>query len=162
MGSPLDTRAALVAALCCAVACAGSDSRAVDETRAGLLGLGGRELRACLGVPSDFAIDGDVEQQSYRFETDDETDASFGPDGIGGYVSAGRYPDESGAAPHGFPRDELDRSWCQLDFELTQGRVTRVSAEGKTREGMNADASCLLRARPCLSYDDLEELGWSE
>ena len=162
MGSRLETRFWLAATLCCAAACAGSYARAVDETRAGLLGLDGRELRACLGVPSDFVIDGDVEQQSYRLEPGDDPDVGFGPDGIGGYVNAGRYPGERAASPERFPLDQPDRSYCQLDFELTQGRVTRVSAEGRTREGMNTDTTCLLRARMCLPYDSVEEIERSE
>jgi len=60
MSSAIAKRAAAVVASVCTCACLGSYSSAVDETRAGLLGLDGRALRACLGVPTDFVIDGDA------------------------------------------------------------------------------------------------------
>lgn len=85
----------------------------------------GRDLRQCLGVPTDFVIDGDVEQQSYRFEHDDAPEAVHGPGGIGGVV-------------------------------------TGVSAQGRTREGLNSDATCLPRAQPCLPYADEEEVEATE
>ncbi len=150
-------RSVAVAVILCTCACLGSYSRALDETRAGLLGLEGRDLRGCLGVPTDFVIDGDVEQQTYRFDRADEFDSVPRPGDIGGVVIGGRGPSERGHDRGGFQRDEPDTSYCQLDFELTKGRVTRVSAQGRTREGMNADGSCLLRAEPCLSYADDEE-----
>jgi len=156
MSSGIAHRAAAVFVSACTCACLGSYSRALDATRAGLLGLDGRDLRACLGVPTDFVIDGDLEQQTYRFEHDDEFDTGHRPGDIGGVVIGGRGPSDRSYEPGGFPRDEPDQSFCQLDFELTRGRVTRVSAEGRTREGMNADGSCLLRAEPCLSYAEEE------
>jgi len=47
--------------------CFGSYERAVEETRAGLIGKTGRELRGCLGVPTDFDRDGEVELLTYRW-----------------------------------------------------------------------------------------------
>jgi len=158
MSSGIVRRAAAIFASACACACLGSYSRAIDETRAGLLGLEGRDLRACLGVPTDFTIDGDLEQQTYRFDHDDEFDDLPRPGEIGGVVLGGRGPSDRGYEPGGFPRDEPDQSFCQLDFELERGRVTRVSAQGRTREGMNADGSCLLRAEPCLDYAEDERV----
>ena len=154
MGSAVARRAISVFVIACTGACVGSYSRAIDETRAGLIGLAGRDLRACLGVPSDFSIDGDVEQQSFRFERSDDLDTHFGAGGIGNTVMGSGMPGDRGYDPHGFPDEEGDHSYCQLDFELTKGRVTRVSAEGRSREGMNADGSCLLRAEPCLASAD--------
>ncbi len=156
MNAWLASRAAAIFVSACACACLGSYSRALEETRAGLLGLDGRALRACLGVPTDFTVDGDFEQQTYRFERDDDFGGLEPPGGIGGVVLGGRGPTDRGYEPGGFPSDEPDQSFCQLDFELTQGRVSRVSAQGRTREGMNADGSCLLRAEPCLDYVDGE------
>lgn len=149
-------RAAAVIVTACTCACLGSYSRALDETRAGLLGLDGHDLRGCLGVPTDFTIDGDLEQQTYRFEPDDEFEPPYRAGDIGDVVLGGRGPSDRRYQPGGFPRHEPDHSFCQLDFELTKGRVTRVWAQGRSREGMNADGSCLLRAEPCLSYADEE------
>jgi hypothetical protein len=156
MSSGIARRAAAILSSACACACLGWYSRAIDETRAGLLGLDGRDLRACLGVPTDFNIDGDLEQQTYRFERDDAFAEAPRTAAIDGSVLGGRGPSDRAYDPDRFPRDEPDQSFCQLDFELTKGRVTHVTAEGRTREGMNADGSCLLRAEPCLDYADDE------
>jgi hypothetical protein len=162
MSSAFGRRAVLVVVTLFAFACVGSYSRAVEETRAGLLGLGGRELHQCLGVPSDFVIDGEVEQQSYRFEHDDDPEAVYGTGGIGGVMIGSQSRGDRGDEPRGFPVDDHDESYCQLEFELRNGRVTRVSAQGRTREGLNADASCLLRAQPCLSHADEDEFEATE
>jgi hypothetical protein len=148
------TRSAAILVCACACACVGPHTRAVEETHAGLLGLDGRALRACLGVPSEFTIDGDLEQQTYRFDHADAFDELDRYDVLGGGMLGSRRPADRAYDPDGFPRVEPDRSFCQLDFELTRGRVTRVSAQGLTREGINADGSCLLRAEPCLDYGD--------
>ncbi|MEX2207309.1 MAG: hypothetical protein WEF50_13860 [Myxococcota bacterium] len=154
MGSRIATRIAAILVGACACACFGSYTRALDETRAGLLGLDGRALRACLGVPNEFTIDGELEQQTYRFDHEDAFGELDRHGDIGGGVLGNRWPSDRAYDSGGFPRDEPDRSFCQLDFELTRGRVTRVLAQGLTREGMNADGSCLLRAEPCLDYGD--------
>lgn len=150
-------RAALVAWLSCAPACAGGYAREVDETRAGLLGLSGLDLRECLGVPSEFEIDGDVERQSYRFERDDEPAISLGTAASGGGMHGLHLPSERGYDPAARPPDAAGPSWCQLDFELTKGRVTKVAAQGRTSEGMIADSRCLLSARRCLPYESAPE-----
>ena len=162
MTSATARRAVLLVAMLCLWACASWYAREVDETRAKLLGLAGRDLRECLGVPSDFEIVGDVEQQSYRFEHADEREAAYRTGDIGGGVIGARGPGDRAYEPRGFHVDDHDPSYCQLDFELTGGRVTRVSAQGRTREGMNADASCLLRAQPCLAYADEDEADATE
>jgi len=162
MKAAITRSAALVVALLCFCACADWYAREVEETREGLIGLAGRDLRECLGVPSDFVIDGDVEQQSYRFEHDDEREAALRTGGIGGVVMGGSSPGDRSYDTRGFPVDDSDKSYCQLDFELTNGLVTRVSAQGRTREGMNADTSCLLRAQVCLPYADEVEPGATE
>ena len=145
MRSPIRSHAFRIAAALGVTACVGTYSQAVDETRAGLLELDGRDLRDCLGVPSDFEIDGDVERQSYRFEGHDPFGDDFRADHGDGIVIGDALPSDR----LGFPSDEPDPSYCQLDFELTSGRVTRVEAHGRTRDGMNADSSCMLRARRC-------------
>jgi hypothetical protein len=133
---------ALALALLGLAACAGSFSRAVEETRAGLIGLSGRELRRCLGAPTQVDMVGDVEQQTYRFERWQESspwaEAPFPP-----------RPGSLEATPRAdFP------SYCQLDFELRAGAVAEVRASGRDMQGMNADAACLLEARRCLPYED--------
>lgn len=130
-----------------------SASRELDETRAGLLGLSGLDLRECLGVPSEFEIEGDVERQSYRFEHDDEPAISLGTATSGGGMSELHLPSERGYDPLVLPPDSSVPSWCRLEFELTRGRVTKVEARGRTSEGMVADSRCLLAARRCLPHE---------
>lgn len=153
MRTTIRSHALRIAAALGVTACLGSYSQAVDETRAGLLELDGRDLRDCLGVPSDFDIDGDVEHQTYRFEGHDPFGDDFGANHGDGIVIGSQLPSDW----PGFPSDEPDPSLCQLDFELTSGRVTRVEAQGRTREGMNADSSCMLRARRCLPGADQDD-----
>lgn len=146
MRSTIRSHAFRITAALGVTACIGSYSRAVDETRAGLLELDGRDLRDCLGVPSDFEIEADVERQSYRFEGHDPFGDDFRADRSDAIIIGNQLPRDRLE----LPSDEPDPSYCQLDFELTKGRVTRVEAQGRTREGMNADSSCMLRARRCL------------
>jgi len=156
MSFPTASRAALVAWLLCAAACAGSYSREAEETRAGLLGLGGLDLRECLGVPTEFEIDGDVERQSYRFRNDEEPSISLGTAASDGGMRGLHLPGERGYEPDVLPHGGAVTPWCQLDFELTEGRVTKVAAQGRTSWGTVADESCLLRARDCLPHDSPE------
>lgn len=140
---------ALALALLALAACVGSYSRAVEETRAGLIGLSGRELRRCLGAPTQVDVVGDVEQQSYRFERWREPGVSADPweDRV---VLGGGAPGSGGLAPEG----DTYPSYCQLDFELRGGAVAAVAADGRDMRGMNADAACMLEARRCLPYED--------
>ncbi len=146
----LGTALALLALV--ASACVGSYSRAVEETRAGLVGLSARDLRRCLGAPTEFDTVGEVEQQTYRFEL--ERDDAFSSHGWDGPVVVGRGTSGSG----GFEthRDRLDQSYCQLDFELRGGVVTAVRSDGRDARGMNASGACLLEARRCIPSDEDE------
>jgi hypothetical protein len=149
-------RAALVAWLCCAAACAEGYAREVDETRAGLLGRSGLELRECLGVPIEFEIDGDVERQTYRVDRDDPPPITLGHVISGGGIRGLHLPSERGSDPDPFPPDLTVPTWCELDFELTKGHVTSVAARGRSAMSTFADPHCLLVARRCLSYDSPE------
>ena len=142
-------RAALVVALVATAACAGLNTREVEETRTGLLGLSGLELRKCLGVPTDFSVDGDVETQGYHFELDDH-EAGFEAGRLDADLGGMPTPGGRGYERRGFPFDDGPPPYCQLDFELTKGKVSQVSAQGRTREGLNADATCMLRAQACV------------
>ncbi len=162
MSSAIGHFGSFVIAILSGFACVGSYTHAVEETRAGLLGLGGRDLRQCLGIPSDFYLDGEVEQQTYRFEHDDEPEAVYGSGGIGGTSVWGRTSSDPSHDPVDRAVDARNESYCQIDFELTSGQVTSVSAQGRTREGLNADSTCLLRARRCVRYADEDEVSPEE
>ena len=117
----------------------------MEETRAGLIGKTGRELRECLGVPTDFDQRGDVELLSFRFAYSDHREIvpplTQSRPGI-------RFPDPMPVAKDGY---------CQLDFELDGSGVTKVTAHGVDDRGLRADGHCMLRARPCVDGDYVPE-----
>lgn len=134
------SRAALLAALALA-GCLGSYEREVEATRAGLIGKTGRELRECLGVPTDFDQRGDVELLRYRFDYTRTEDVMppITRRGVGGYPVPGRPP-----------REHDKEGFCQLDFELDAKGVTKVTALGRDDDGMRANSECMLRAQHCV------------
>lgn len=133
--------------------CLGSYERAVEETRAGLIGKTGRELRACLGVPTDFDREGEVELLTYRWVFDHKNGVTVGSGGVGGIV-IGRRGVGGGGDPLGFPRDPEEQAFCQLDFELGKSGVTSVTAVGRDDVGLRADSECMMRARHCVDDDE--------
>ena len=130
-------RALLTRALALA-GCVGSYERAIDETRAELIGLSGRDLRRCLGVPTDFDRDEGVEYLTYRWVFKPKqpmgVTTGIGSGGIGGIV-VGRKDAGGGYDPLGFPRDPSEQSTCQIVFELHKDAVTKVTAHGETEIG---------------------------
>jgi len=131
--------------------CFGSYERSVEETRAKLIGLSGRDLRSCLGVPTDFDREDDIEFLTYRWvlERDRGTTAHVGSGGVGGIV-IGRQDAGGGYDPLGFPRELDEKAFCELRFQLEKGGVTQVTASGRDDVGQRSDGSCLLRARHCV------------
>jgi hypothetical protein len=148
-------RIASVVALLLLASCIGSYEQAVEETRAGLIGKTGRELRECLGVPTDFDRAGDVELLTYRWVYNPKSgrDLPIGSGGIGGIV-IGRNGAGGGGDPLGFPRDLDEEAFCQLDFELGKSGVTKVTALGRDEVGLRTNAECMMRARRCVDEDD--------
>jgi hypothetical protein len=143
---------ALLGSALALASCAGSYERAVDETRAELIGLSGRDLRQCLGVPTDFDREDGVEYLTYRWVFKPQqpmgVTTGIGSGGIGGIV-IGRHDAGGGYDPLGFPREPAEQSTCQIVFELMKGAVTRVTAHGETEVGNKSDGRCLMRARRC-------------
>ena len=139
----------------CALAlasCLGSYEQAVEETRAGLIGKTGRQLRTCLGVPTDFDRDGDVELLTYRWVWNPKV-RNGGP--VTGGIVIGRGGMGGGGDPLGsFPSDPEEQGFCQIDFALDKQGVTKVTATGRDEVGLRADAECMLRARHCVDGDE--------
>jgi hypothetical protein len=52
---------------------------------------------------------------------------------------------------------EPAKGFCVLDFELRDGAVASVSADGRDAQGMNAAGPCMLEARRCIPYEDEPE-----
>lgn len=129
-----------------------SYERAVDETRADLIGLSARDLRSCLGVPTDFDREEGVEYLTYLWVFKPQqpmgVTTGIGSGGIGGIV-VGRQDAGGGYDPLGFPRDPSEQATCQLVFELRKGAVSKVTAYGETEMGLKADGKCLMRAQRC-------------
>jgi hypothetical protein len=138
------SRALALAAALALAGCAGSWEAALEETRAGLIGKTGRQLRECLGVPSDFDQRGDVELLTFRFAFAERrelvppvTDPRTGI----------RFPEPRLSEP----------GFCQLDFELDAKGVTKVTAHGVDDHGLRSDGQCMLRAQPCVDGDYVRE-----
>ena len=116
----------------------------MEETRAGLIGKTGRELRDCLGVPSDFDQRGDVELLTFRFAYTEHRDSAPPP-----------IPSRQGIY---FPEPRLtDPGFCELDFELDESGVTKATAHGVDDRGLRADGQCMLRAQRCVDGDYVRE-----
>jgi len=153
MSPPAFRRVALVCAALAACACFGSYERAVEETRAGLIGLSGRDLRKCLGVPTDFDREEGLEFLTYRWVFDRNRDrpgtTHIGSGGVGGIV-IGRRDAGGGYDPLGFPQELDEKEFCELDFVLAKGGVTQVTAHGRDQNDQRTDGPCLMRARRCI------------
>lgn len=143
-----------------ALACIGSYSKAIGETRAGVIGLTGKELRKCLGVPTDVAKDEELEIVTYRWESNSERAVTMGNGGIlTGPIRQRRPGPWDTRDPGGWDK-EWEEPFCELQFELQKGKVASVNAEGRSSEGLNRNGECLLRARPCVP--DPDEYEWVE
>ena len=138
----------------------GSYERAIEETRQDLLGLSERDLRRCLGVPTEFDRDAGVEFLTYRWVFKPRqpigVTSSVGSGGIGGIV-IGRRDAGGGYDPMGFPRDPSEQSVCQIRFALEKDAVTRVVAHGETEAGTKSDGKCLMRAQRCVDVRDEDD-----
>ena len=148
--------------LAAALALAGcvSYEAAVEATRADLIGLSGRDLRRCLGVPTDFDRDGGVEYLTYRWVLTPKQPGramTIGSGGIGGIV-VGRQDAGGGYDPLGFPPDPSQQATCQIVFRLEQGAVAKVTAHGESETGHQSDGKCLMRAQRCADVADADEL----
>lgn len=137
----------------------GSYERAIAETRKDLLGLSERDLRRCLGVPTEFDRDGGVEFMTYRWVSKPQqpmgVTTGIGSGGIGGIV-IGRRDAGGGGDPMGFPRDPSEQAVCQITFSLEKDAVIKVVAHGENEVGEKTDGKCLMRARRCVDVRDDE------
>jgi hypothetical protein len=140
--------------------CIGTYQREIEETRAGLIGKTGMDLRDCLGVPADFDANGDDELLIYRWVFDEQRPASPEPATIGsgmGGITIGRRSNDGRADPMGFPAEDRRQSTCELAFTLDKSGVTKVDAHGTDETGLRADGACILRARQCVYKNEIPE-----
>jgi len=131
-----------------------------------LVGVSGLELRKCIGVPARTSVDGASEFLTYRWAIEDQESAFVDPeervrrrgrvnpiDGTPGSLD----PFDTSADPGDelrVPRRGREKlGYCELIFELREGHVHGVEAEGRTSEGLNRDTDCLVRTRRCIPPD---------
>jgi len=145
----------------CAVGCVATSAR----LREALIGVPGLELRQCIGAPLEVIEQGDTEIARYRWAEQVEARSIFGAaervetydrdrqriqDRVRDWPVDGRSEED---------RKRLGRrgrlGFCELRFALQGGKVRSVEAEGRSSQGVNLDAECLLRARDCVPREKL-------
>jgi hypothetical protein len=123
----------------------------VARIRQGLLGLRALDLRECLPVPSEVKPQGATEIAIYRWEFTPRTERARAsafdepPDPGDPDLSRERRRFlESGERPR-------HMAYCQLSFELRDGRVQSLAVEGRDRSGLNAESDCIMQSRDCVA-----------
>ena len=123
-------------------ACAGSYQEAAEETRAGLIGMTGLELRDCLGVPAEYETDGENEILTYRWTLKPRPKPRIGPDSV---LTRRNDPTWS--------NDPDNQGLCELVFVMGKDGVSEVTAHGRDEVGLRADSQCLVSAHRCIGED---------
>ena len=118
-----------------------------DRVREQLVGLPARHLNQCIGAPVSVDPDGEVEYLTFRWQltvarNGQATVRPIGPEEF----RRRRSPSLRRGDPSRFP----DEGYCELVFELRDRTVRAVRVEGRTQNGLNADAQCILLAERCL------------
>jgi hypothetical protein len=132
--------------------CFATFDEVVEETRGKLIGKSGREIRECLGVPTDFDTHDDQDYLSYRWVPD----PLHTPVGEYGPVVVGRREEGNVGAPIGTTETPDKDAFCELDFVIGENGVSQVTVTGRDQAGLRADGVCMMRAHPCVdgSYKD--------
>ena len=125
------------------------------EVQSRILGLHAREMRQCLGHPTEFELEGDIEvwhlarpvfpdrvptfrSASLSFETERQRDAKVE-----------RFMSSPASAP-------IPPGYCRLTTRFdADGRVDLFEADGIDSRELNADARCMLLARRCVDVPRL-------
>jgi hypothetical protein len=146
---------ALVCICVCAFACL---ARQAAELRARMVGVPARDLRSCLGPPSEFEeVEGRavwVYQTRYAGPGEDVSivivrgggaASALPPRVTSGDVARSTQSDTQQASRS----KTLPPGSCLLVFELADGRVQRLETAGRTPGGAHAAAECALFVRSC-------------
>jgi len=131
----------------------------VESMRTRLIGVSARDLRSCVGVPFDTNEDGDTEYLRYRWLESENRDEFFDRDRrdeirdplLRGSRLPQRDPNLSREVLTG-PSSDLPRGigYCELVFEIQEGRVRNVEVEARQASGLNDDYRCIRMAEGCL------------
>ena len=153
-------RAALGALVLGLAGCLPSIADRVAEVRARLIGVKARELNGCVGVPYSVDEDGETEFLTYRWFDVEESDPFDEP-----LDRTRRLPGDdpvAGGRTDPTTRDGKDKSdrpprgvaYCELVFEVRDGRVQSVEVEGRRANGLNDDVECISKAERCAQPAD--------
>jgi hypothetical protein len=126
--------------------CFGSYEEFAEETRAGLIGKTGHELRDCLGVPAEYDQKDGQEIMTYRWTFKPPPRPRVGPDSV---LTRNEDPTRS--------NDPKDLGHCELVLLLGTDGVTQVTVHGRDPEGLSADSRCLVDAHRCVDEDHDED-----
>ena len=122
-----------------------SDQAAEVEER--VTGMDWRLLGRCLGEPHERDFDpaeGDREIWTYQLPGFSEsTDVEIAVHGHGGQASAGAMTSRTGSFAS-------RPGYCNFRFVVDGGSVTSVTVRGRDSQGMNSDARCMRKLRPCV------------
>jgi hypothetical protein len=128
-----------------AAGCLASMAQRVEQTEQKLIGVKARDLSRCIGVPFSVDEDGATEYLTYRWLEEEETDPFDRP----------LYPPPTVRSDRTGPDLAADKpprgvAYCELVFEVRDGRVRGVDVEGRRASGLNDDADCILKAEGCI------------
>ena len=140
------------------LACAGilERSRVAKE---GVIGISGRQLRSCLGLP--YYNDGPPEREIWAYyrplwTPQQEVGIQLAAEGTATAVARPQvYEGKPASISADDTRDltllgSVPPGTCRLAFELEESVVRRIGIRGRTRTDMNADAECALFLEPCV------------
>lgn len=132
----------LLAVLC--VSCLTHQAREVEGR---VVGMDWHILGECLGEPQEREFDpeqGDREVWRYRMLNFGQTvDVHIDFRGsVGREVTGVSSTGDQGYVP--------SRGYCSYEFVIQGETVSAVRAEGRDAGGMNADARCMRKLRPCV------------
>jgi len=124
------------------VGCFQGYEQVAEETRAGLLGKSGRELRDCLGVPAEYDQEDGQDLLTYRWTFKPTPRPRMGPDSA---LTRNEDPTRS--------TDPKDLGHCELVLRLGANGVSQVTVHGRDPQGLHADSQCLAEAHRCVAED---------
>jgi len=142
-----------------AAACASMGDRAA-ELKASVVGLPARELNRCAGVPSGVRTEGPVEFLTYRFFLNEDGDTPRPDDPLD---RSTRFPRPQPTTTEGVLPDDGEPprgiGFCELVFEVTEGKVVDLKVRGRRASGLNDDARCSMRVKECANRRGRKPVG---
>jgi len=136
-----------------ALGCAASLGAAAKQVRSDIIALPALQIRQCLGVPDEFDVVDDAElwiMARPLARKTSSSDPSLRPEDSRG-LPRKRNPAELLARFLENPGlEEIPPGYCRLYFEVANKRISAFEAEGRDRDGLNANARCVILARRCL------------